>query len=101
MRQISPKTSSLNANAGRGVPLRIGVNQQHTKSRGRNDGGQIDGSRCLADSSLLIGYGYSLSHKWRANPRALGRPKLTQPPCNEPPIHVGPRFYEDGDVSRV
>ena len=54
----------LDAQTGRGVALRVEVDDQHMLADGRQRGAEIDGGRGLADAALLVGD--------RQHPRAGG-----------------------------
>ena len=62
MVETSAETASLYPGAGSCIALRIGVDQENTVAPTRDYGGEVDRRRRLADSSLLVGYGYRLSH---------------------------------------
>ena len=50
------------AQAAGGVRLRIAIDQQRVHFSGRERGRQVDGSRSLADATLLIGNSDYTSH---------------------------------------
>ncbi len=62
MIETSSKTASLNADSGRRISLRIGVDEQNAMSPTGDDRGEIDRGRGLPDSAFLVRDGYRLSH---------------------------------------
>ena len=54
----------VDAKGGRGVPLRIEVDHEHSSTGSSESGGEVHGSRRLADATLLIRDGQHAS-RWR------------------------------------
>jgi hypothetical protein len=50
-----PNAIALDANAARGVALRVGVDEQRLPLRGRKRGGEVHGGRRFSDTAFLIG----------------------------------------------
>ena len=64
---------ALDAEAGRGVALRIEVDDQHVLADGGQRGAEIDRGRGLADAALLVGDGED-ARRLRCSARSAGLP---------------------------
>ena len=58
---VGKTTTAINLAAG-GIRLRIAVDEQRVDFSGREGSGQVDGSRSLADATLLVGNSDNASH---------------------------------------
>ena len=59
------RASGGNAEAGRGVALRIEIDHQHLLADRGERRAEIDGGRRLADAALLVGDGENPNPDWR------------------------------------